>query len=469
MASKVLHQTHFTRQVISLLDRTFDRSPVKNSVLDCAVSYYQEDRAVNAKISRLKKSADSQKELELFERQLRVERIKRHTDLLDICLEVIDLAESEDINECHRKSAQLLGIIALLSPTDGGRVAATNEINKPIYKAVLCLRLLDRLCIDNKIVDSYISPLLENIPPARYREFASIDPEGYSRFIHQVKVPLVMAAIIQDIGHFHPDARLILLGESGVLDPYRVLDKNNRKQLLQINYRETLNYLVSGIGQADYIGSSKEESDKFNKKEAAKLVFIKRLLKNSINPKLGSGNLLKVPQIYTSIILSTKEYYDYKLLPKVFQVLNRNADSGRCSQVMVDALYQITGMFPQGFGITYLPVDNEGNLEENYEYAIVNKLYPKDPLEPFCRIVTRKSAFISFGQNIVIENSKNLYFTETAKKAVSISKDRRNEILKLLASNYLERQKSGLLPQCWYPHEFFAIRSNQQLWNKSSK
>lgn len=469
MPSKVLHQTHFTRQVISLLDRTFDRNPIKYSVLDRAVSYYQECHAVNDKVSQLKNIAGSQKELELFEQQLRSERLKRHTHLLDICLEVIDLAESEDINECNRRSAHLLGTIALLSPTEGSSVAAINEINKPIYKAVLCLRLLDRLCIDNNIEDPYISPFLENIPPARYREFASLDPQGYSRFIHQVKVPLVMAAIIQDIGHFHPDARLILLGKSGVLDPYRSLDKDDRKKLLQINYRETLNYLVNGIGRADYIGSSKEENDKFNRRADAKLVFIKRLLKSSINPKLGSGNLLKVPQIYTSIILSTKKYYDYKLLPKVFQLLNRNADAGRCSQIVVDALYKITGIFPQGYGITYLCADKEVNQKESNEYAIVNQLYPIDPHQPLCRIVTRKLVFISFGQNIVINKSKNFYFTETAKRSISISKDRLNETLGLLASNYQERQREGLLPQCWYPYEFFTNKSNQKLWNKSSK
>ena len=469
MSSKVSHQTHSTRQVKSLLDRMFSRSPIKDSVLDRAVTYYQEYPTVDAELSRLQNSADLQKELKLFEQQLRLERTERHTHLLEICLEIIDLTEAENINECHRKSAQLLGTIALLSPTEGKKVAPTNEINKPLYKAVLCLRLLDRLCMDNKIADPYISPFLENISPTRYSEFATIDPEGYQNFIHQVKVPLVMAAIIQDIGNFHPDAQWILTGESGVLDPYRVLEIEDRKQLLQINYRETVKYLVNGIGATGYVGNSKEERDSFNKNEHSKLVFIKRLLKSSINPKAGSGNLLKVPQIYASIILSTKANYNYKLLPKVFQVLNQNAERGGCSQVVVDALYKITGMFPQGFGITYIPLDNEGKQQETYEYAIVNQLYPADPLQPICRIATRQLAFISFGQNIIINNSENLYFTETAKKLASISKERLNEILELLASNYQERQQLDLLPRCWHSHEFFSIKDNQKLWNKTSK
>ena len=467
MSSKVSHQTHFTRQVNSLLARVYGRSAVKDSVLDRAIEYYQEYPTVEAELNRLKSDAKLEKELKLFSQQLRLDRIERNSNLLAICLEIIDLTEAEDIKECHRKSAQLLGTIALLSPTEGKKVASSNEINKPLYKAVLCLRLLDRLCMDNKVVDPYISPFLENISPARYSEFAVIDPQGYQEFIHQVKVPLVMAALIQDIGNFHPSARWILAGESGALDPYRVLEIEDRKQLLQINYSETVKYLIDGIGATGYVGNSKEERDQFNKNEHGKLVFIKRLLKSSINPKKGSGNLLKVPQIYASIILSTKANYNYKLLPKVYQVLNQNAERGGCSQVVVDALYQVTGMFPQGFGITYIPFDSDGKQQEAYEYAIVNQLYPQDPLQPLCRIATRQLAFIGYGQNVEIPTGNNLYFAETAKKLASLSKERLNEILELLASNYQERQQLDLLPRCWYSHEYFSAKDNQKLWNRS--
>lgn len=468
MSSKVTHQTHFTRQVSSLLDRTFGRSTVKDSVLDQAIEFFQECPTVDEELERLANEKDSDKQRKLFEQQLRTEKNERHSYLHAICLEVIELAESDNINECHRKSAQLLGTIALLSPTEGKKVAPTNEINKPLYKAVLCLRLLDRLCMDNKIVDPYISPFLASVTSQRYSEFAHVDPEGYQSFLYQVKVPLVMAAIIQDIGNFHPSAQLILTGESGSLDPFRTLDIEDRKQLLQINYRETIKYLVDGIGASAYAGNSKDERDKFNKSEHAKLVFIKRLLKSSINPKTGSGNLLKVPQIYTSIILSTKANYNYKLLPKVFQVLNQNAERGGCSQVVVDALYQIMGMFPQGFGVTYIPLDSEGDQLESYEYAIVNQLYPDNPEHPACRIATRQLGFISFGQNYVVKKEDNLYFTETAKKLASLSKARLNEILELLASNYEERQKLDLLPRCWHSHEYFSAKDNQKLWNKTS-
>ena len=102
-----------------------------------------------------------------------------------------------------------------------------------------------------------------------------------------------------------------------------------------------------------------------------------------------------------------------------------------------------------------------------YEYAIVNSLYPPHPEHPICRIATRKLTFIGFGQNIVITNDKNLYFTQTAKKLAALSKERLNEILELLSSNAGERQQLDLLPRCWQAKEYFSIKSNQKLWNKA--
>jgi hypothetical protein len=234
---------------------------------------------------------------------------------------------------------------------------------------------------------------------------------------------------------------------------------------LQINYKHTLDFLTSGIGMGDYIGNSRDERDQYKIDEKNRLTFAKHLLKSSINPKNGIGNLLKVPQIYTSIVLSTKSNYNYKLLPKVYQVLNVNAERGHCSQRVVDALYQITGMFPQGYGVVCMPNDAFIESGDCYEYAIVNQLYPENPLEPACRMATRKLSFISFGQNIAVKQSCNLYFTSVAKKVATISKERLNEILSLLASDFKERQGLDILPRCWQAEEFFSIKKNQKLWN----
>jgi hypothetical protein len=80
-----------------------------------------------------------------------------------------------------------------------------------------------------------------------------------------------------------------------------------------------------------------------------------------------------------------------------------------------------------------------------YEYAIVIQFYPDKPNEPKYRIATRQLTFI--GHDLIIKKINNLYFMETAKEFSSINKERLNEILALLSSNYLERKEPVLLPR----------------------
>jgi len=477
--SKKSHQSLFTVQVGNLLERMFQPSPIKDAIIDGAVEFFSNQAAVNEKKEELEeqskhavgesKQTKLDKEQEEFEQEEQAASIKRSEILTNVCWEIIELAEGESFEETNRKSSQLLGTIQLLSYTEGNKkyIAKTNELHKPLYKAVLALRLLDQLIIDGAVKNIYIQHFLGDITPDQYKDFREINKEGYQVFVQEVKIAIIKAALIQDIGNFHPDAQLILYGANQDKDPYRTLEVEERKQLLQINYRESLNYLLDGLGVVNYSGNSKEERDYFNKQEQRKLKFIKGLLKGAVNPKEGFGNVLKVPQIYCSIVLSTKPSYEYKLIPKVFQALYQNAERGACSEKVVDSLYKVTGMFPQGFGITYLALDAAGNSLERYEYAIVSHLYPKNPEEPMCRIATRQLTFIGYGADMVIKKSENLYFAESAKRLACISRARLEEILEKLVSNYLERSKLDLIPRCWHPRDFFSKKENQKLWNKS--
>jgi hypothetical protein len=482
MENKTQSDTNFTTQVRSLCSRIYGRSQLKDSVLDRAIEYYEKKPFVEHKLDALKhhihkvsekiatdKSKQYLARLEREERdyhnELNFERNERHQHLHSICEEIIGLCEGDSVEESNRKSAQLLGTIQLISPTQGKKIAIINEQHKPLYKSVLCLRLLDRLCLDNHIVESFINTALGEVTPDKYKTFAQDNPKAYQYFVDSVKTPLVMAVLLQDIGNNHPESLTILSGKGYKQDPFRTLPIDERKALLKINYRETVKYLVDGIGASMYLGNSKADRDKYNLLEHKKLLFIKHLLKSAVNPKDGIGNILKVPQIYSSIILSTKNSYNYKLLPKVFQVLNQNSERGACNQVVVDALAKIIGHYPQGYGVTYIPAEQD--VYDRYEYAIVSQLYPKFPENPICRTATRNLTFISHGQDIEIKRTNNLYFTDTAKRFSTISKERLHEILELLVSNYHERTQLDLLPRCWQPNEYFALKVNQKLWNKA--
>jgi hypothetical protein len=448
MAKPLQHQTHYTQQTQFLLRKIYGRSKLKDSVLERAIHYFNHLSFVETD------DVLSESHLELE----KLERIDRHNHLLNVCREIIELTEGDSFEETNRKSAQLLGTIQLISPTEGNKVTNNNEYCKSLYKALLSLRLLDRLLFDIEIPDAHIANTLAEFPGQSFEQF---DLKAQRRVIEQIKIPLLMAALLQDVGLYHSEAQELLIGVDSTKDPYRILSEDERKKLLTINYKQTLTYISDGLSIPFYIGRSKEERDQFDLDERAKSQFLRQLIKSSFQPKKTIGNLLKVPQIYTSIIFSTKDSYNYKVLPKVYQVLNKSAELGACSQKMVDALYKITGMFPQGYGVIYMPQD-----EKCYEYAIVNRLYPTLPEEPLCRIATRKLTFIGYGRNIEVKKNSNLYFPHMAKKIARLSKERLNEILELLSSNYKERQALDLLPRCWHANEFFSVKTNQKLWNK---
>lgn len=466
MSSSPDQDTIFTIKVKKLSQQIFGKSFKKDSMVDLAVTYFASSKKVISKADKDdsgEQGGVEDKEI-LVKREL--EREKRYQQLDNLCKDILSLCEGSSYSEDNRKSSQLLATIQLLSPTDESKIPLANELNKPLYKAVLCLRLLDKLCIDSSISDPYIKERLADISSDKYRRFSEIDPIGHQRFIDEVKIPLIKAALLQDIGNHHPDAQYILKGPDGSENPFRMLDVEDRKSLLQINYRETVKYLIEGIGIEKYKGDFKVERDIFNRTQRHKLLFIKTLLKSAIKPQKGIGNLLKVPQIYSSIILSTKENYNYALLPKVYQVLYKNAERDICYAPVIDAMRSITGDFPLGYGVTYITENTTGEKQYGYEYAIVKQLYPEDPEAPICRTTTRNLSFISFGQDIVIPKDRNLHYPEVAKKLNTLDKGRLNEILVLLSSNHSERSKDGLIPRYWLSSEYFTTKNHQKLWNK---
>mgnify|MGYP003384889537 CR=1 FL=1 len=450
------HQTHFTRQVRLLLDSIYGQGKRQASVLEHAINYYKNTAFISSS-----ESNDSQQN-----KLLNTLRIQSHAHIHSVCLDILALTEGENFADTNRKTAQFLGTIQLVTSTENKHIAKENEQNKVVYKAVLALRLLDNLCEHSLINDPYIEGCIDNISPENVHQLSNQADGAQHRYLSQVKVSILMAALLQDIGLYHPKARELLVGADEQENPFRELTPEERKKVFHINYRETCNYINEGIGLGTYVGNSKDERDQYDIDQKARIAFILNLIKLSLKPAQSIGNVLKVPQIYTSIIFSTKDNYDYKLLPVVFHVLNKHVELDHCSKEAVDSLYQITGMFPQGYGVVYMPTDDSGIQTDCYEYAIVNQLYPENPKHPMCRTATRKLSFVGFGQDIVVKQSNNLYFPEMAKKMTRLSKDRLSEILKLLCSNAQERQGMDLLPRCWHANNFFSVKTNQKLWNK---
>jgi len=387
-------------------------------------------------------------------------RIQRLHKVLAVCSQLLVLSEAENWQKTQVNSAKLLGTLQLLSPGEGVNRPIQNQRLKPIYRGVLAIRLLDKLLNDGQINTQYIKDRYQ--ADSRYPEKIG----ALTLFQREVAIPIIMSSLFQDIGSLHPKAQLILKGEDGTLDEFRLLEKEERQSLLRINHEQTLNFITFGLGVDSYVGNSKEERSEFGKNENQRLNFVRTLLKSALQPKLGLGNLIKAPQIYASIIFSSKQSHNFFDLPKAMLIVAKAAERDAISKIVSDSLLSIVGHFPQGYGITYIPKDSDKKAADRYEYAIVTGLNPEDPFVPTCRVATRNLTFIASGQVITIDKKSNLYFATTKKRLEKINPARLQEILRKLSSNFEERKELEIIPSYWNPYSFFAYKKLQNLWKQ---
>ena len=414
----------YSKTIKSLVKRIHDTSQLQDSLYEQAIEYFTELDEVEKQLAfaqknmlviktRLETNTDKKKKAGLEDRlesarkthqilklQEQKKRLARHNAVVKVCNEILDLLNGRTKEDINNNTAKMLGTLKLLSRSDGSSNAQTNQRRKHLYKAALCLKLLDYLLEQKLITNSFI--LRKRHEHLKWKSSKEPDKPRHSPFRTDVQIPLVIAALFQDVGYYHPDAQIILHGANGNLDEFRPLPKDERSRLLKISYQQALRYVTFGIGKATYRGNSREDRELFYEDEQDKLDFTRTLLKTAINPNQGIGNLLKVPQVYCSVVMSTKQNYSYDRLPRVKLVMDKGASVGAYSSVISKSLIEITGVFPQGYGITYIPKDSEGQDLDRYEYGIVVGLFPEDIEVPECRIATRNLAFNAFGVNIIV-------------------------------------------------------------------
>ncbi|MGQ8364322.1 hypothetical protein [Glaciecola sp. 1036] len=442
----------FTNSVKNLLRDFHDPSDAEDSAIGVALAYFNElEGESKAKMSNEANTGEGEKL-----------RIARLANIIYIATQLLKLTEGKNWKETQVQSSRLLGTLFLLSSYDGPKARRLHQRMKPIYKAVLSVRLLDGLLAKDKITHPYILKHFDS----KQRYFS---PETeYTEFQQFVVLPMIIANLIQDVGLFHPKCREILYGKSGDQDEFRVLDKEDRILLLRLNYKATMDYLTKGLGKEKYIGNSKQERIVFNQQQDEQMEFMEDLLKGALSPKDGVGNLIKIPQVYTSVVLSTKAKMDLMDLPKAIFLIDQLAKSGSVDAEAAKTFIKIVGQFPQGFGVVYCQPDHADNPPDKYEYAIVNQLNPEKLREPLCRAVTRSLQFTSSGTNLVVTTDANLYFPSARDLLSKISKERLEEILSLLYKESKHGGERELLPHCWNVYDFFSEKRFQNLWNKST-
>lgn len=481
MNKALIGESHYTKSVRNLIKKVHDLSPIKDSLYEQATDYFASLNSQGKQLHDLKQQVanskdatgsraetrhkNAQSKLKHFQQQNEESRLQRYKELHQVCEQILDLTDAASQEESARNFARLLGTILLTTQTEHRKVVQFNQKSKHLYKATLCLLLLDVMLADKQLSNPYVLKHFES----RVINAKNKDEARQCPYRLYVKVPLLMTALLQDIGQSHPEVQAILRGADGSGDEFRTLEKNERQQMLKLSYQHTINYLKDGIGCGSYVGNSKAERELFNEAEKDKLKFVMTLIKSSLDPRQTIGNLLKIPQVYTSVVLSTKPGQSYDTLPKATLVLQKAAEKDALNSKAVQSFISVVGHFPQGFGITYIPKDSDRRDLDRYEYAIVNGLYPENPAVPICRSATKNLEFTGLGHDLLIGTDNNLYYPQARKKLEVMSKERLLEILSKLVSNFEERKELALIPNSWHPYTFFSYAKHQNLWNKTNR
>jgi hypothetical protein len=386
-------------------------------------------------------------------------RIIRLNNAIDICLDILSLSEGDNYESTQLKSAKFLTTLVLFSPEKGKKNAELHHRLKPAYKAILGLRVLDKLVTDEVIKNAYI---MKNYNAEKRYE---PDATNFECYTQAVILPILLAAIFQDVGLQHPSLVELLEGNDGNKDRFRLLENQEREEMLALNYQYTLDYLKNGLGCQQAGAEKEQEIAAFDEAEQKRLRFQLGLVLDANSSKRGTSEIIKIPQIYSSVIFSTKRDYQRKNLPTASILIAQLAIKKTLSPRVSDVFVSIVGRFPLGFGITYIAQDQGGNELDFYEYAIVSRLNPPEPTQAICRLVTKKMMFLPYGITGVIKKSQNLHFQAARRKLVKIDPKRLAEVMEKLSHNYRVENNKPLIPYFWEPHEYFFVQGNQNLWS----
>jgi len=368
---------------------------------------------------------------------------------------ILRLTDGINTAETLTRSARLLGCLLLTVPSSSRRWRELQFGYKLVYRAALCLRLMDHALEHNLLKE-----------PALQQYFAQREPGNDDcPYRLNVQLPLIIAVMLLDAGQLEPDAVSMLIGYAGELDTTRALAPSEREEYLQRCQSAAQQLVSTGLELLPYRGNSKQEKQQHQTQQLERLNFIRQLIQQQNDPTSLLGNIVKIPQVYSSMVLPGRQRYVYEALPKAGLLLKDSVIRRQLNGVLVQHFLRITGVFPQGFGIAFTPRQQDSALPEKYELAIVNQLYPAKLAEPLCRIVSRSLQYRRTGHNIRISIEHNLFFKPARERLAVIPSQRLEEILARLNADWQPGQLRRFIPRCWHPEQFFSKSEHQNLWN----
>ncbi|WP_339767467.1 hypothetical protein [uncultured Paraglaciecola sp.] len=484
----------FTKSVTALVARINDVTQTKESLFEQAEIYFQGAQSQQRIILQLTKVVEEKcKDIETAKndiqrnhlrelhndakKDLRVETAKqdrlryvRLKYLNEVCTDIIQLCEGRNWQETQQKSAKVLTTLLLICPTQGKNVAQCHQRCKPLYKAVLSLRLLDQMLASKYVENEYIVSRYHlssrfSTPPASFGPL--------NLFQKDVAVPLISAALLQDIGMQHPEIQRLLKGADGALDPYRVLDKEVRVPLLIMNHEQTIEYVSEGLGTGHFDEENDDSDDymlrkdRFDKSENNRARLLRSMLDGAIKPKEALGSTIKAAQIYTSIVLSTKPNFNFEDLPKATKVVIHSAQRGALTLNSAESLQKIMGHFPPGFGVVFCLANDADVTPNEFSYALVNSLNPTHVNEPTCHVVSALGERYPLGNQCTISAQQNLYFEQVHNRFSTLTPAILDAIAQKIATELDQPKNREAIPRTWSPHSYFHFKKQQNLWINS--
>ncbi|MER2492528.1 hypothetical protein [Catenovulum sediminis] len=353
-----------------------------------------------------KKTGNELKDLELTIRNANSLRYEMLDHLVD---QMLDLLNGRKI------FSQFLGTIALSAPSPDDKVRhIQNEKNKPIFITALTIAFFEALRRQNKISHPYVKVKLHEIfadgDHAKYSLMADSQTESQTmpagikmHYREEILKPLAKASLLQSIGVHSPEVDTIL-GK----DKYRVLENETRNELVKVQREKSIDYIKLGIGIVHQRFDTKEQRDKYLKFESKILSFILYIENSLSNSNDSLGDALRIPMVYTSIILSTKPEFDYQQIYQAYDILQNGAHAQAYRSDYVAIFLQMVGRFPLGSGI-YFVQHETGEIER----AIVSSLYPSNVDEPICKQVTRRQLQFISQAEIIVSQESNLFFAKS--------------------------------------------------------
>ncbi len=306
---------------------------------------------------------------------------------------VFDCCEGSSYPETQQKTAKFLAALWLIAEQSDLPHQAIHQKLKVPYKMALTLRLVDEVI--RKQICQVPNWHTFRQPEARYNE----DAEARKLCYATVAVPAMTAALFQNAGLQHPLAVKLLHGADGTANPFRVLEAEERQSLLKMNYRFSADYVSLGLGVdhgTDYACPEQQ---------VLSHATVLEVVKDAYKPKSGIGQILKIPQIYTSVVLSTKPEFSRVDVPKCCALIDQLGKKGVLNGKLASAFNAITGVFPQGFGIN-----------TSKYLSIVLGLNPRKPHEPNVIPLSAKPTYPLPDKQQGAHKIENYYFSETRKQ-----------------------------------------------------